>query len=80
MVMINNHTPLCPVYVYKPLAAWTHQDYILLQKPLLALLLKALDLIPDLEIIPAIKGDTTLSVFAHFVDILLLVLEGSDGT
>lgn len=58
----------------------THTPTNILQRPLLLRLLITLDLVTDLEVLPILEGDTTLSVFAHRLDILLLVLDVVDKT
>jgi hypothetical protein len=51
-----------------------------LQTPLLKALLIALNAIADFESIPAVKANTALCVFAHLLDIFLLVFERGHHT
>ena len=52
----------------------------MLQTPLNPLLLKTLNPIPRLELLPSLKRNSTLSILAHLLDVFLLVLEGRDDT
>ena len=70
-------TPRMPVvYTDRPTLSIHIRKF--LQSPLLRRLLVTLDLIADLEVLPASKGNTALGVFAHGLDVLLLVLDVVD--
>lgn len=69
------HLSTLKVYPTHQLCMYSATLSIILQLPLLELLFVALDLIADLEILPAIERDTALSILTHLLDIFLHVLE-----
>lgn len=78
---LNAERAMMPPYTHKYSAAictYTQLQFLHLQSALRARLHVALDLIADLEVLPAVERDTALGVLAHGLDVLLLVLDVVD--
>lgn len=68
------HTPL----TVRSIHIYSSSEFLPLQLPLLRHLSERLDLITRLEAFPALKAHATLGALAHFLDVLLDVLERCD--